>query len=65
MDKIDRLIKVAQSRVPPKPLIDFSHASNDELYELINDATTEYRCHEVVYAIVVRAGRGQLWPKSD
>ena len=45
--------------------IDFSHASNDELYELINEATTEERFHEVVYAIVDRAGRGQLWPKSD
>ena len=65
MDKIDMHIKVAQSRVPPKPLIDFSHASNDELYELINEATTEERFHEVVYAIVDRAGRGQLWPKSD
>lgn len=65
MDKIDRLIKVAQSRVPPKPPVDFSWASNDELLELINDATTEERFHEVVYAIVDRAGRGQLWPKSD
>ena len=65
MDKIDRLMKVAQSRMPPKPSVDFSWASNDELLELMNRATTEERFHEVVQAIVDRAGRGQLWPKSD
>ena len=42
-----------------------SYRNSYELYELINEATTEERFHEVVYAIVDRAGRGQLWPKSD
>lgn len=65
MDKIDRLIKIAQSRVPPKPAIDFSYATNEELYELINEATTKERFHEIVYELVDRAGRGQLWPRSD
>lgn len=64
MDKIDRLIKAAQSRVQPKPLIDFSYASNDELYELISEAAAKERFQEIVYAIVDRAGRGKLWPKS-
>lgn len=64
MDKIDRLMKVAQSRMPPEPPVDFSWASNDELLELINGATTKERFLEVVQAIVDRAGRGQLWPKS-
>lgn len=65
MDKIDRLIKIAQSRVPPKPAIDFSYATNEELYELINEATMKARFHEIVYELVDRAGRGQLWPRSD
>lgn len=64
MDKIDRLIKVAQSRMPPKPPMDFSYATNEELYELVNEATTEERFREIIYALVDRAGRGQLWPKS-
>ena len=65
MDKIDRLIKVARSRVPPEPLIDFSYATNDELFEMINEATTKERFHEIVYAIVDRAGKRELWPRSD
>lgn len=64
MNKIDRLIKVAQSRVLPEPSIDFSYATNDELYEMINEATTKERFHEIVYAILDRAGKGQLWPRS-
>lgn len=55
---------MAQSRMPPKPPMDFSYATNEELYELVNEATTEERFQEIVYALVDRAGRGQLWPKS-
>lgn len=65
MDKVDKLIKIAQSRVPPKPAVDFSFASNEELYELINEATTKERFHEIVYELVDRAGRGELWLRSD
>lgn len=65
MDKIDRLMKIAQSRIPPKPAVDFSYASTEELLELINEATTKERFHEIVYALVDRAGKGQLWHKSD
>lgn len=65
MDKVDKLIKIAQSRVPPKPAVDFSFASNEELYELINEATTKERFHEIVYELVDRAGRGKLWLRSD
>ena len=64
MDKLDRMLKEAQRRVPPKPSIDFSYASNDELLELINEATTKERFLEIIYALVERAERGQLW-QSD
>lgn len=61
MDKIDKLIRAARRRVPPKPAIDFSYASNDELLELINEATTEDRFHEIVCELTDRAGKGELW----
>lgn len=64
MAKIDRLIKIAQSRMPPEPPIDFSYATNEELYEMLNGATTKERFHEIVYTIVDRAGKGQLWDRS-
>jgi len=65
MDKIDRLIKTAKNRISTKPAIDFSYATTDELYELINQATTHERFQEIVYEIVDRAGKGELWPRSD
>lgn len=65
MNKIDKLIRIAQEKIPPQPAIDFSFATTDELLELINDATTKERFHEIVYALMDRAGKGELWHSSD
>ncbi|MBS5064566.1 MAG: hypothetical protein KHZ58_12370 [Hungatella hathewayi] len=63
MDKVDRLIISAKSRIPPKPPIDFSYATTEELLELINEATSKERFQQITYALVDRAARGQLWHK--
>lgn len=62
MNKLDKMIEIARGKMPPVPSIDFSYATNDKLLELINDATTVDRFHEIVYELVARAGKGELYP---
>lgn len=61
MNKLNKMIEIARRKMPPVPSIDFSYATNDELLELINDATTADKFHEIVYELVARAGRGELF----
>jgi hypothetical protein len=56
MDKLDKLIELAKKKVPVQVSIELSQATRDELLDLINDATSKERFHEIVTALVYRGG---------
>ena len=62
MNKLDSMIEVARGKIPPAPSVDFSYTTNDKLLDLINEETTVDRFHEIVYELVARAGKGELYP---
>ena len=69
MDKLDRMLRIAQSRVPSIEETQMREmmksATTDELLELINESTTNERFHAVVYEMVDRCGKGGFWNGTD
>lgn len=69
MDKLSKMLRIAQSRVPSIEEMQMREmmksATNDELLELINEATTDKRFHAVVYELADRCGKGIFWNDSD
>lgn len=69
MDKLSRMLRIAQSRVPSIEETQMREmmksTTNDELLELINEATTDERFHAVVYELLDRCGKGIFWNGSD
>jgi hypothetical protein len=58
MDKLSKLIEQAKQIKRIEPGIDFSNATMSELLDMINESTSNERFHEIVTALVWRAGSG-------